>query len=60
VAVPLSSNPFRASRCNIQHQVSGFQKRPWLQFSRRILHNFGAVQVPLELTLAKMYQNKQL
>jgi len=26
----------------------------------RLLHNFGAMQVPLESTLVKVYQNKQL
>jgi hypothetical protein len=53
----LSSNPFRASGSSIL-QVPSFHKRLWLQFSRRILHNFGAAQVRLESTLAKVYQNK--
>jgi hypothetical protein len=60
VWVSLSSNRFRASHCSNQNQLSSFEKRLWLQFSRRILHNFGAAQIPLQSTLAKVYQNKQL
>ena len=59
--VPPSRNSSRINTCGsvLSKQLKRLENEP-LILAGRILHNFGAMQAPLESTLAKVYQNKRL